>query len=219
MGEERSRATVMATPKVGERAERQVIAFYSTKGEYSCLSNFAAYPFELGGVVWPTAEHYFQAQKFAGTKHEDAIRLVRSPMVAAHMGRTRQRPLRADWERVKDEVMLAGLRAKFAQHADIRAKLLATGDAMIVEHTRKDRYWGDGGDGSGLNMLGRLLMRVRDELRQGRQQTRSDNGQLAYCHGILALPQPPAPSKLKAAVEKEGTHGPKASECPADVRM
>jgi ribA/ribD-fused uncharacterized protein len=81
------------------------------------------------------------------------------------MGRSRQRPLRADWERVKDEVMLAGLRAKFAQHAALRATLLGTGDAEIVEHTGKDRSWGDGGDGSGRNMLGRLLMRVRDELR------------------------------------------------------
>lgn len=143
---------------------QRVIRFYSAKGEYGCFSNFAAYPFALGGKVWPTAEHYFQAQKFAGTEHEDAIRQVRSPMVAARMGRSRQRPLRADWERVKDEVMLAGIRAKFAQHADIRAVLLATGDALLVERTRKDRYWGDGGDGSGRNMLGKLLMQVREEL-------------------------------------------------------
>lgn len=146
---------------------RRVIAFYGTQGEYGCFSNFAACPFVLGGKVWPTSEHYFQAQKFAGTEHEEAIRRARSPMVAARMGRSRQRPLRADWEGVKDEIMLAGLRAKFAQHADIRAVLLGTGDALLVEHTRKDRYWGDGGDGSGRNMLGRLLMRVREELRAG----------------------------------------------------
>lgn len=143
---------------------QRVITFYSAKGENGCFSNFAAYPFALGGKVWPTAEHYFQAQKFAGTEHEEAIRQVRSPMVAARMGRSRQRPLRADWERVKDKVMLAGLRAKFAQHANIRAVLVGTGDALLVERTRKDRYWGDGGDGSGRNMLGKLLMQVREEL-------------------------------------------------------
>jgi N-glycosidase YbiA len=44
-------------------------------------------------------------------------------------------------------------------------QLLETGDACIVEHTARDRYWADGGDGSGRNMLGRLLMRVHDELR------------------------------------------------------
>lgn len=146
-------------------AERPVLQFYGTKTAYGCFSNFAPYPFELGGRVWPTTEHYFQAQKFAGTEHEEAIRMVRSPMKAARMGRSRQRPLRSDWEQVKDEVMLAGLRAKFAQHADIRTVLLETGDAELVEHTRRDRYWGDGGDGTGRNTLGRLLMRVRDELR------------------------------------------------------
>ncbi len=55
--------------------------------------------------------------------------------------------------------------AKFTQHADLRAILLATGDLMIVEHTENDHYWGDGGDGSGKNRLGAILMRVRDELR------------------------------------------------------
>ena len=55
--------------------------------------------------------------------------------------------------------------AKFTQHADLREILLGTGDAKIVEHTENDAYWGDGGDGSGKNMLGQILMRVREELR------------------------------------------------------
>jgi len=146
------------------RAQQTPILFYSAKGAYGCFSNFAPYSFVLYGTHWPTTEHYFQAQKFAGTKHEEAIRLARSPMVAARMGRSRQRPLRPDWDEVKTIVMLEGLRAKFSQHADIRAVLLATGDAPIIEHTTRDRYWGDGGDGSGKNMLGTLLVSVRDEL-------------------------------------------------------
>ena len=63
--------------------------------------------------------------------------------------------------------MREALRAKFSQHQDLRKILLDTGDAEIVEHTSNDSYWGDGGDGSGKNMLGRLLMEVRDELRAG----------------------------------------------------
>ncbi|WIG59866.1 MAG: uncharacterized protein OJF49_002614 [Ktedonobacterales bacterium] len=142
-----------------------MILFASLKGEYGCFSNFAPYPITLKEKVWPTSEHYFQAQKFAGTEHEEAIRLAKSPLVAARMGRSRQRPLRADWDAVKDEVMLEALRAKFTQHADLRETLLATGDALIVEHRARDAYWGDGPDGSGRNMLGLLLMRVREELR------------------------------------------------------
>ena len=61
--------------------------------------------------------------------------------------------------------MLAALRAKFTQHDELKAVLLGTGDAELVEHTANDRYWGDGGDGSGKNRLGALLMQVRAEIR------------------------------------------------------
>jgi ribA/ribD-fused uncharacterized protein len=80
------------------------------------------------------------------------------------MGRDRSKPLRRDWERIKDDVMYDALKAKFGQHPELAALLLGTGDAEIVEHTHNDSYWADGGDGSGKNMLGQLLMRLRGEL-------------------------------------------------------
>jgi ribA/ribD-fused uncharacterized protein len=88
-------------------------------------------------------------------------------MIAARMGRDRGKPMRADWEAVKDDIMREAVRAKFQQHTELREILLATGDARIVEHTQNDSYWGDGGDGSGKNMLGRILMEVREQLRAG----------------------------------------------------
>ena len=145
----------------------RVINFYKVKEQFGCFSNFAAYPVELDGKVWPTSEHYFQAQKFAGTEFEEEIRRTGSPMIAARMGRDRSKPLRADWEWVKDEVMRRVVLAKFTQHAELRDTLLETGDALLVEHTRNDSYWGDGGDGRGRNMLGRILSSVREELRRG----------------------------------------------------
>lgn len=142
-----------------------VINFYSTQGEYGCFSNFSRHPVWLKGKSWPTSEHYFQAQKFAGTTHEEDIRKAKTPGLAAQMGRDRKRPLRQDWEAVKDGIMHEVVLAKFSQHADLKEVLLATGDAKLVEHTFNDSYWGDGGDGSGQNMLGQILMRVREELR------------------------------------------------------
>ncbi len=140
------------------------IEFGPLDGPHGYLSNFAPHPIEIDDKRWPTSEHYFQGQKFAGTEHEEAIRLAASPMVAAHMGRSRKRPLRKDWEQVKDDVMRRAVRAKFEQHPALRASLLATGDATLIEHTPRDAYWGDGGDGSGKNMLGRILMEVRRSL-------------------------------------------------------
>src|SRR5213079_62586 len=98
------------------------------------------------------------------------------PTVAARMGRSRQHPLRPDWERVKDAIMREAVYAKFTQHDDLRAVLLGTGDALLVEHTENDSYWADGGDGSGKNRLGQILMRVRDELR-AEQKARTDEGE------------------------------------------
>jgi ribA/ribD-fused uncharacterized protein len=142
-----------------------VINFYKVGEKYGCFSNFSPHPVVLKGKTWPTSEHYFQAQKFAGTPDEEEVRQARSPTIAARMGRSRQRPLRKDWESVKDAIMHEALLAKFTQHAELRTTLLATGDAKIVEHTENDRYWGDGGDGSGKNQLGQILMQVREELR------------------------------------------------------
>lgn len=146
---------------------KRVIKFYRTGDAYGEFSNFAAFPIQLKGVEWPTTEHYFQAQKFAGTQHEEAVRFADSPMTAAKMGRERSRPLRADWESVKDDIMREAVLAKFEQHPTLLGLLLSTGDAEIIEHTKNDAYWGDGGDGSGLNMLGRILMEVRQRLGGG----------------------------------------------------
>src|SRR5579885_2421040 len=60
------------------------IYFYGTHDEYGFFSNFARYPVVIRGHTWPTTEHYFQAQKFAGTAHEGAILHASSPAVAAH---------------------------------------------------------------------------------------------------------------------------------------
>lgn len=140
------------------------IRFYSTNDEYGFLSNFAAYPIKLKGKVWPTSEHYFQAQKFVGTRHEKEIRLAKSPMIAARMGRDRKRPLIKNWESVKNDIMSKALYAKFTQYQELREALLNTNNAKIIEHTINDSYWGDGGDGNGKNMLGLLLMELRKKL-------------------------------------------------------
>jgi N-glycosidase YbiA len=129
------------------------------------MSNFAAYPIRIEGRIWPTSEHYFQAQKFTDADYQETIRTTKSPMIAARLGRSREVPIKPNWDAIKDDVMRVAVRAKFTQHPEIRKALLDTADATLVEHTRNDRYWGDGGDGTGKNMLGIILMEVRDELK------------------------------------------------------
>lgn len=142
-----------------------VIRFHLKTGEFGFLSNFAPYPVKIYGVEWPTSEHFYQASKFIyDPAWMEAIRIVIRPYDAWRMGRSPEHVRRADWDEVKDDVMLRAVRAKFSQHRDVRSALLATGEAILVEHSRHDTYWGDSGDGSGRNRLGQLLMQVRDEL-------------------------------------------------------
>jgi ribA/ribD-fused uncharacterized protein len=67
---------------------------------------------------------------------------------------------------VKDQIMYDAIMAKFTQHKELKKILLETGDASIIEHTKNDSYWGDGGDGSGRNQLGKTIMQVRQVLQQ-----------------------------------------------------
>lgn len=150
------------------------IEFYKTKEPYGEFSNFARYSVLIDGKVWPTTEHYYQAQKFASTEYEETVRLCKSPKDAANLGRDRTLPLRLDWEWVKEQVMMVALFAKFTQHKELRELLISTGDAILCEHTDNDNYWGDG-LGKGQNRLGILLMYVRKVLNDSLIYVRGDH--------------------------------------------
>ena len=142
----------------------EIINFYSQRGAYGCFSNY----FNYGVNIEDTNEHYFQAKKYEGTKFEEKIRLCKSPTIAKKFGNRGGLPgviLRSDWEEVKDMVMYTCVKAKFDQSEECRRILMGTGLKSIIEHTKWDKYWGDGGDGSGKNHLGKILMFVRKNYR------------------------------------------------------
>lgn len=106
----------------------------------------------------------FQAQKCQDTDFYDLIWRAATPGKAKKLGRSC--PLRDDWNEVRLDVMRDALRMKFTQHSELRDLLLSTHNKPLVEHTHNDHVWADGGDGSGQNLLGQLLMEVREELRR-----------------------------------------------------
>lgn len=147
------------------------IEFYSESKPYGWMSNFAKYPIVIDGKVYPTSEHYFQAQKYTHVpEYYEQIRTAPNPTIAKRLGGTRSGtrkiPLRANWEKIKNNVMKHVVTVKFTSYPELKEKLLATGNSPIAEHTANDNYWADGGDGSGKNMLGIILMEVRRELAQ-----------------------------------------------------
>jgi ribA/ribD-fused uncharacterized protein len=133
------------------------------RGRYRFLSNFAPSRVLMRGAWYPTVENAYQAAKVLDAAARTPF-LSCSARDAKRMGR--RVVLRADWESIKMEVMLALLRAKFT-YSPLRQQLLATGAAHLEEgNTWGDRFWGVCG-GEGENHLGRLLMQVRAEILRG----------------------------------------------------
>jgi ribA/ribD-fused uncharacterized protein len=133
------------------------------RGEYEWLSNFYPVPVMYDAYVYRSVEHAYQAAKTLDPRERAAIRQCLTAGKAKRLGATVT--LRADWDTARRGVMLILLRRKF-QRADLRSKLLATGDAVLIEgNTWGDTYWGVC-RGRGENVLGQLLEQVRAELLQ-----------------------------------------------------
>ena len=141
------------------------IRFSSQSETHREFSNFAPFGVDLDGAWWPTVENYYQAQKFADPELRKKIRKAEKPIIAKNLADKNKAAMRADWDAVKDEVMYRAVRCKFASHPELKAMLLATDDEEIVEAVPTDTYWGVGRDGTGQNKLGKIIARVRDELR------------------------------------------------------
>jgi ribA/ribD-fused uncharacterized protein len=128
---------------------------------YAFLSNFYESPFTIKGVEFKTVEHFFQAMKCTDKKEFMSIVNCETPGQARSLGRRVN--LREDWQDIKVSVMYKGLKKKFEDPL-LEKLLLNTFDRKLVEgNTWNDTYWGVC-NGRGENVLGRLLMKVREEL-------------------------------------------------------
>lgn len=137
----------------------------SFSGEYRFLSNFYPAEIEYGGKRYPTLEHAFQAAKTLCPTERELVRQAKTPGRAKQLGR--RVTLVPEWDQIKIGVMRDLLRKKFRDMV-LRAELLSTGDAELVEgNTWRDMYWGVY-QGKGENWLGKLLMEIRKEIRNGR---------------------------------------------------
>jgi type I restriction enzyme, S subunit len=151
---------------------KEAIVFRKTKEEFGGLSNMAAgFPLEVNGLAILTSEALYQACRFPHMP--DIQRIIirqKSPMTAKMEGKPYRRDTRADWQRVKVKIMRWCLQVKLAQNwIKFSQILLDTGDRPIVEESFKDDFWGAKPEGQtliGTNALGRLLMELRETIKQ-----------------------------------------------------
>ena len=140
------------------------VHFYEPDGYYGWLSTYAKYPIVIDGVAWNTVEHFYQASKFTDDHIRGAIRSAATPSAAKRIAVEYKDRRIPTWPSIKNSAMLAALRCKFAQYPELRRRLVGTGSAEIIEMSPDDWYWGAGCDGGGKNVLGQLIMSVRDEI-------------------------------------------------------
>jgi ribA/ribD-fused uncharacterized protein len=152
----------------------EVVVVYKTKEGFGGLSNMASgYPLQINGVWILTTEALYQACRFPHMPEvQREIIGQQSPMTAKMKSRPHRENSRSDWDEVKYKVMRWCLRVKLAQnYEEFGGLLLATRDRSIVEQSRKDDYWGaklaeaSGDTLIGQNVLGRLLMELREKLK------------------------------------------------------
>ncbi|KAF8067882.1 hypothetical protein FPV67DRAFT_1494080 [Lyophyllum atratum] len=144
------------------------VLFYDKHAPHYGFTNFSQHPVVFEGKKYPTSEHLFQSFKFHDHKPylaEHIRKCSSKPSVAFAEARRYQQDVRPDWPHVNMEKMDITLWHKFTQHSSLKAELLATGDAELVEDSPIDAFWGVGHDGKGRNELGKALMRLRKQFR------------------------------------------------------
>lgn len=143
-------------------SKEKKILFYLRKDKYGWLSNFERAQQKVGYIVYDSNEHYYQSEKAKYDDYKDWIINAPNPFLAMIGGRSlRKKEMIDNWKSIKVNIMLKGLRAKFSQNGELRRKLLATGKATLHEDSPTDMFWGI----KGKDMLGKLLIKVRKELR------------------------------------------------------
>ena len=132
------------------------------RGDYFFLSNFYEVPITYMGLSYTNTELAFQSMKCSDSKQREAFCNLDASKAKS---RGRHVKLRFGWESIKDQVMYEVVKAKFEQNENLKRLLLATGEQPLEEgNDWNDSYWGTY-NGVGQNKLGKILMKVREELR------------------------------------------------------
>ena len=146
--------------------QRNIIKFYRAVGKYGFLSCLYKKPMIFEGREFPSAEHAYQFGKF---KDEDtrewAMEAPKPHLLAILSHGLFSWDIVSNWSKIKVLRMHNVLRAKFSD-GELMYKLLDTGDSILIENSKSDAFWGIGKTEKGKNMLGQLLMRVREEIKK-----------------------------------------------------
>lgn len=171
------------------------IKFFSSNLPYFEFSNYFQNLIEIDNIKWNSNEHYYQSQKFNyddGIEYYNLMKYCDSPQKAKDMGNQKINPrgnkwliskekpelglvsdaiikyknvkIRQNWEEIKNDIMYKVVYEKFCKNNKLKNLLLDTNNKEIIENSPYDSYWGIANNGK--NILGKILMQVREELKK-----------------------------------------------------
>ena len=143
-----------------------MIEFYKEFGELGYLANYSNHGFTKNGIFYKTVEHYYQSEKFDDPEIKKRIINAPTPKEASNIGRDRSYIRKENFKEIKNQVMFDGILEKFRQNRDITYKLIETRNKKIAEATIDEYYWGIGKDKSGKNIIGDILVKVRERIKR-----------------------------------------------------
>ncbi len=141
-----------------------VIKFYRSSNEYGFLSNLYKSPILFEGREFPTVEHAYQFGKYEDSEIREWVMKAPQPYLVAIVSHSLPHwDVVSNWSEIKKQRMYEILKVKF-KDPDLRKRLINTKNAVLVEDSSTDSIWGIGKKGTGRNLLGKLLMKVRKEI-------------------------------------------------------
>lgn len=143
---------------------KKIIKFYRARGKYGFLSNLFKKPMEFEGRIFPASEYAYQYGKFRDERSREwAMKAPKPHLLSILSHGLFSWDIVEDWNKKKVERMHKILQIKFSDN-ELKSKLLETKDAVLIEESKTDGFWGIGKKGTGRNMLGKLLMKIREEI-------------------------------------------------------
>lgn len=133
---------------------------------FYAFDNFSAYTVEVWGKKFPTVEHAYQWKKYEESNPQLAREIfdAANPSAVKKISDAHTKEILPAWHDKKVEIMEEILRAKTQQHEKVRKLLVESGTRTIIENSPTDSFWGIGPHGDGKNMVGKIWMKIRNEL-------------------------------------------------------
>jgi N-glycosidase YbiA len=144
-------------------------AIYFFTPRFYVFDNFSAYTVDIWGKRFLTSEHAYQWKKYSEDRPDlaEQILLATNPSQVKKIADDNRDAVPVGFHDIKLQIMEEILRAKLNQHEKVRERLLETGDREIIENSPVDSFWGIGPNGNGENQVGKIWMKLRDELKTG----------------------------------------------------